>query len=178
MVIISVHFGKSRNPYALPDASPPQGRGRGQLHLLSPLVLLCPTMMILMMRRLLYTTRHPHRRILDSMKSSLILDYVTTPFENDAIFVMDLVLPFLFYPPFFSPFPNTDKWREKDREKERKRERVRDRGKGIRTKLSQERYIGSRLVTNFEENDRRCCAQQSVCDGRFIPVFLPIWVTM
>ena len=51
LVIISVHFGKSRNPYALPDASPPQGRGRGQLHPLSPLVLLCPTMMILMMRR-------------------------------------------------------------------------------------------------------------------------------
>ena len=74
LVIISVHFGKSRNPYALPDASPPQGRGRGQLHLLSPLVLLCPTMMILMMRRLLYTTRHPHRRILDSMKRCLILD--------------------------------------------------------------------------------------------------------
>ena len=74
LVIISVHFGKSRNPYALPDASPPQGRGRGQLHLLSPLVLLCPTMMILMMRRLLYTTRHPHRWILDSMKRCLILD--------------------------------------------------------------------------------------------------------
>ena len=75
LVIISVHFGKSRNPYARPDASPPQGRGRGQMHSLSPLVLLCPTMMILMMRRSLYTTRHQHRKILDSMKSSLILDF-------------------------------------------------------------------------------------------------------
>ena len=64
LVIISVHFGKSRNPYARPDASPPQGRGRGQPHPLSPLILLCPTMMILVMRRLLYTARHQHRQIL------------------------------------------------------------------------------------------------------------------
>ena len=75
LVIISVHFGKSRNPYARPDASPPQGRGRGQPHPLSPLILLCPTMMILVMRRLLYTARHQHRQILDAMKSSLILDF-------------------------------------------------------------------------------------------------------
>ena len=74
LVIISVHFGENRSPYALPDASPPQGRGRGQPHPLSPLVSLCPAMMILMMRRLLYTTRHHHGRILDSMKSRLFLD--------------------------------------------------------------------------------------------------------
>ena len=65
LVIISVHCGESRSPYALPDASPSQGGGSGQPQPRSPRVLLCPTMMILMMRRSLYTTRHHHSRILD-----------------------------------------------------------------------------------------------------------------
>jgi len=51
LVSISIHFGKSRNPYALPDTTQPQGRGKGQPHPLSRLVLLCPLMMLRMMRR-------------------------------------------------------------------------------------------------------------------------------
>ena len=91
LVIISVHFGKSRNPYARPDASPPQGRGRGQPHPLSPLILLCPTMMILVMRRLLYTARHQHRQILGCNEKQ-----PNFRFHSKNIGVVQLLLPLVY----------------------------------------------------------------------------------